>query len=211
MSHFLHSTHSSFFHRCLQSRHNEPFLSLQPLVKSIRRFRREYMDFFLFPSLIEIRASPPLWCSHCLETLPQDLRCILERRAPIRNGAHPNWHLAGHGRLACSQVPAAVLRACTLGRASIIHCLLFINNPPLRLLLLPPPSSPPPHPPPPLLLHTHTPPLSLLPSPAHPYLHFYISHTIFYFIDISHRLRSPFFHSASDAGCSSAERYSMSK
>lgn len=72
----------------------------------------------------------PLWNSPCL---PQDLPYILERRAPTRNGAHPNWHLAGHEQLARSQGPTAALRACTLGRASIIHCLLFINNPSLYL------------------------------------------------------------------------------
>ena len=64
-------------------------------------------------------------------------------------------------------------------RESFHHSLSAIHkqSPPhllliLLLLLHPPPS--------------HTPPLSVLPSPAHPYLHFYISHTIFYFIDISH-------------------------
>ncbi len=40
-------------------------------------------------------SQPPLWSCHCLETLPWDLQCILERRAPIQNGAHQNWHLAG--------------------------------------------------------------------------------------------------------------------
>lgn len=131
----------------------------------------EYVDFVFSPSCPWLRFQPALlWSSHCLETLPRDPRCILEKRAPIRNGAHPNWHLTGHGRLACSQVPAAVLRACTLGRASIIHCLLFINNSPPFISLS--------------LSHTHT----SCPSAAHPYLHFYISHTIFYYIDISHRL-----------------------
>lgn len=93
--------------------------------------QREYVDFLFSPPAHPwLRFQPaPLRSSHCLETLPRDPRCILEKRAPVRNGAHPNWHLAGHGRLACSQVPAAALRACTLGRASIIHCLLFINNP----------------------------------------------------------------------------------
>lgn len=90
-----------------------------------------YLDFVFSPSLW-LRFQPALcWSSHCLETLPWDPRCILVKRAPIRNGAHPDWHLAGHGRLACSQVPAAALGACTPGRVSIIHCLQFINNTPL--------------------------------------------------------------------------------
>lgn len=162
-----------FFNRCVQSWHNEPFFSPHSFSLSVIlmwRNRGEYVDFVFSPSCPWLRFQPaPLWSSHCLETLPRDPWCILEKRAPIRNGAHPNWHLRGHGRLACSQVPAAVLRACTLGRASIIHCLLFINN-------LPPPHT---------CTHTVPPPL---PCAAHPYLHFYISYTIFYYIDISHRL-----------------------
>lgn len=86
--------------------------------------------------------------------------CILRRKAPTWNSAHPNWHLTGHGRLACSQVPTAALRAYTPGTASIIHCVLFINNPSSHL----PPSPTHRH------THKHTPPSS--PPAAHPYLHF---------------------------------------
>lgn len=126
---------------------------------------------------------------------PRDPRCILEKRALARNGAHPNWHLRGHGRLARSQVPAAALGACTLGRASIIYCLLFINNPPTSSSSSSTPRT-----------HTRVPPS--LPSAAH--LHFYFSYTIFYYVDISHRLWC-FFTPAVRNVSFSAERHSMLK
>lgn len=112
MSH-LYNPVSLFFYRCV---HNEPFFSLHPFLRwqNINmEERRECADFVFSPSCPWLRFPPtsPLWSSHSLETVPQDPRqCILERRAPVRNGAHPNRHFTGHGRLACSQVPAAVLR-----------------------------------------------------------------------------------------------------
>lgn len=159
---FIWSSHSAF--QQVQSRHIPSFSQSAVL---IWRNGGEYVNFVFSLLCPWLRFQPaPLWSSHCLETLPRDPPCILERRAPIRNGAHPNWHLRGRGRLACSWVPAAVLRACTPGRASIIHCLLFINNPP------PPRPSP-------LLARTHLPrcPAALCSTHHDVHIYIFIFHT----------------------------------
>lgn len=89
---------------------------------------------------------------------PWDQQCILKRRAPIRNSAHPNWHLAGHERLACSWVPAALLRA-LYPRESLHHSLSAIHEEHS--------SKPPAH----MCTRTHT-SSHLMPSASHPHLHF---------------------------------------
>lgn len=121
--------------------------------------------FCFHPSCPPLIFQPTLlWISCCLETLPRGPRCILESRAPIRNDAHPNWHFPGHGRLACSQVPAALLRGLDPWD-SFHHSLSAIHKQHIS------------HPPVNTCTHFH-PGLPL-------HIHIYTAHTIFYYIDIS--------------------------
>lgn len=100
---------------------------------------------------------------------PWEQQCILERRAPIRNSAHPNWHLAGHERLACSWVPAALLRAVS-PQESLHHSLSAIPEQQS--------SKPPAH----MCTHSHLLPLYAFCSSSTST--FYISHSIFHYIYI---------------------------
>lgn len=133
--------------------------------------QREYVDFVFSPiSLIEILASPALE-----QPLPGD--------SPLGSAVYPGEEsthsercppkLASHRAWETGVFPSPCSSAQGLyPRESFHHSLSAIHK-----------QHPPPHP---STRLTHIPPP--LPSTAHPYLHFYISHTIFYYIDISHRL-----------------------